>query len=80
MMQPKRGDLIHIPADTYFFKVRLEDDCVKKFIISKEPKMYLLTDSKVDKYYKVMINNDYWFVKKADVFYSNERDLKHDRA
>tara|TARA_R100000388_G_C7181280_1_gene128761 strand:- start:30 stop:269 length:240 start_codon:yes stop_codon:yes gene_type:complete len=79
-MQPKRGDLIHIPADTYFFKVRLKDDCIKEFIVSKEPKVYLLADSKIDKYYKVMVNNDYWFVKKTDVFHNIERGLKYDRA
>ncbi len=79
-MQPKRGDLIHIPADTYFFKVRLRDDCIKKFIVSKEPKVYLLADSGTDKYYKVMVDNDFWFVKKADVFCNIERGLKYDRA
>jgi len=79
-MQPKRGDLIHIPADTYFFKVRLKDDCIKGFIVSKEPKMYLLADSGTDKYYKVMADNDFWFVKKTDVFYNTRRSLKYDRT
>tara|TARA_Y100000592_G_scaffold16371_1_gene24283 strand:- start:13576 stop:13815 length:240 start_codon:yes stop_codon:yes gene_type:complete len=79
-MQLKRGDLIHIPANTYFFKIRLEDDCVKKFIVSKEPKVYLLADSKQDKYYKVMVDNDFWFVRKADVYYNIERGVKYDRA
>jgi len=67
-MIPKRGDLVHVPANTYLFKVRLEDDCVKKFDISREPKVYLLVDSQQDKYYKVMVDNDFWFVKKEDVF------------
>lgn len=74
MIQPKKGDLIHIPADTYFFKVRLEDDCIKRFIVSKEPKVYLLADSNLEKYYKVMVNNDFWLVKKTDVSYNIRKE------
>ena len=79
-MQPKRGDLIHIPANTYFFKLRNEDNCVENYRVSKEPKMYLLADSSADIYYKIMIDSDYWFVKKTDVFYNTERQLKYDRT
>ncbi len=69
-MLPKKGDLVHLPANTYLFKIRLEDNCIKKFIKSgEEPRMCLLAEHGQDnKYYKIMLDNDYWFVRKTDAF------------
>ena len=64
----KRGDLLHVPANTYFFKVRLEDDCIKGFEKSTSPKACLLISSSHHEYHSVMVNNDVWYVRKKDAF------------